>query len=153
MPPRLLTRIGLLLALAAWRLWGGRAGRLALVIFPTSIGIFAFARAATMDMLLTVSVEAAMVAAVLALPRRPRERSWHRHGFGLRSRLRLALVGAEDQAPEIGVEYRVVGTGSDANFNLLPGNVYLAVLADEPAIRAEQHGRVVNQVPIPLVQA
>ncbi len=84
----------LLLALAAWRLWGGRAARLALVIFPTSIGIFAFARAATMDMLLTVSVEAAMVAAIFALPHRPRERSWHRHGFGLGPRWRLALVGA-----------------------------------------------------------
>jgi len=84
----------LLLALAAWRLWGGRAARLALVIFPTSIGIFAFARAATMDMLLTVSVEAAMVAAIFALPHRPRERSWHRHGFGPGPRWRLALVGA-----------------------------------------------------------
>jgi 4-amino-4-deoxy-L-arabinose transferase-like glycosyltransferase len=85
----------LLLALAAWRLWGGRAARLALVIFPTSIGIFAFARAATMDMLLTVSVEAAMVTALFALPRTtPTAHSWRRHKFRVGPRLRLALVGA-----------------------------------------------------------
>jgi 4-amino-4-deoxy-L-arabinose transferase-like glycosyltransferase len=84
----------LLLALAAWRLWGGRAARLALVIFPTSIGIFAFARAATMDMLLAVSVEAAMVAALLSLRRPPaRASSWRRKSKSS-PRLRLALVGA-----------------------------------------------------------
>ena len=95
LPNALAALVGaLLLALAAWRLWGGRAARLALVIFPTTLGIFAFARAATMDMLLAVSVEAAMVAALFALPRRPRERAWRRHEVWLGPRLRLALMGA-----------------------------------------------------------
>jgi 4-amino-4-deoxy-L-arabinose transferase-like glycosyltransferase len=85
----------LLLALAAWRYWGGRAARLVLVIFPTSVGIFAFARAATMDMLLAVAVEATMVAALFALPRKaPRTRSWRRYEGTLKPRARLALVGA-----------------------------------------------------------
>jgi 4-amino-4-deoxy-L-arabinose transferase-like glycosyltransferase len=84
----------LLLALAAWRIWGGRAARIVLVIFPTTLGIFAFARAATMDMLLSISIEAAMVAALFALPREPRERTWRRHDGRLGARGRLALVGA-----------------------------------------------------------
>ncbi|MDE3137507.1 MAG: glycosyltransferase family 39 protein [Acidobacteriota bacterium] len=85
----------LLLALAAWRLWGGREARLALVIFPTSIGIFAFARAATMDMLLAVSLEAAMVAALFVLSlEEPPARSWRRHERKLDPRVPRALVGA-----------------------------------------------------------
>jgi 4-amino-4-deoxy-L-arabinose transferase-like glycosyltransferase len=85
----------LLLALAAWRLWGGRAARLALVIFPTSIGIFAFARAATMDMLLAVSLEAAMVAALFVLSQEaPPARSWRKRGWKLKPPWALALVGA-----------------------------------------------------------
>lgn len=83
----------LLLALAAWRLWGGRSARLVLVIFPTSLGIFAFARAATTDMLLAVSVETAMVAAIFTLPRPPsRTRHWRRKSR-VSPRLPLALVG------------------------------------------------------------
>jgi 4-amino-4-deoxy-L-arabinose transferase-like glycosyltransferase len=85
----------LLLALGAWRLWGGRAARLALVIFPTSIGIFTFARAATMDMLLAVSLEAAMVTALFVLSREaPPERSWRRRRWKLKPPWPLALVGA-----------------------------------------------------------
>ncbi|HVB97729.1 MAG TPA: glycosyltransferase family 39 protein, partial [Candidatus Dormibacteraeota bacterium] len=57
----------LLLAWAAWRLYGSGPAKLVLVIFPTTLGLFAFAHAATMDMLLTVSVEAAMVAALFTV--------------------------------------------------------------------------------------
>ncbi len=77
----------LLLAWAARRIWNRRAAFLALLLFPTSLGIFAFARAATMDMLLTVSVEAAMVAVLAAL--------WPRQGDSAPvSRWSYALVGA-----------------------------------------------------------
>ncbi len=57
----------LLLAWAASRLYGKTAARLLLALFPTTLGLFAFAHAATMDMLLAVSLEAAMVSALCAL--------------------------------------------------------------------------------------
>jgi 4-amino-4-deoxy-L-arabinose transferase-like glycosyltransferase len=75
----------LLLGWAAQRLYGARAALLALVLFPTSIGLFAFAHAATMDMPLAMSVAAAMVAALFVL--------WPAKVAG-RRRIWLALVGA-----------------------------------------------------------
>ncbi len=79
----------LLLGWAARRLYGTRAALLALVLFPTSIGLFAFAHAATPDMQLSISVGAAMVAALLAL-RWPEPNRQYPRG---RQRLWLALVG------------------------------------------------------------
>lgn len=79
----------LLLGWAARRLYGARAALLTLVLFPTTIGLFAFAHAATPDMELSMSVGCAMVAGLLALrwpdpdPARPRGRQ----------RLWLLLVG------------------------------------------------------------
>ncbi|HEV2386972.1 MAG TPA: phospholipid carrier-dependent glycosyltransferase [Candidatus Acidoferrales bacterium] len=57
----------LLLAWAARRFYGASAALLALLLFPTSVGLFAFAHAASMDMLLAVALEAAMVAALTVL--------------------------------------------------------------------------------------
>lgn len=57
----------LLLAWAAWRFYGRSTAMLVLAIFPTTLGLLAFAHAATMDMLLTASVEAAMVSALFAV--------------------------------------------------------------------------------------
>jgi 4-amino-4-deoxy-L-arabinose transferase-like glycosyltransferase len=80
----------LLLGWAAWRLYGSSTARLALVLFPTSIGLFAFAHAATTDMLLAVSLEAAMLAALFALP--PPAGTSAAGTAGVR-RLPLVLVG------------------------------------------------------------
>jgi len=57
----------LLLAWAARHFYGRQAAKLTLVIFPTTLGVFAFAHAATPDMLLAVSLEAALVAALFAI--------------------------------------------------------------------------------------
>lgn len=74
----------LLLAWAASRIYGRSATRLLLVLFPATLGLFAFAHAATPDMLLAVSLEAAMVSALGALgwAGSPNGRRW------------LALTGA-----------------------------------------------------------
>ncbi len=69
LPNALAALVGaLLLGWAAWHFYGARAARLVLVLFPTAIGIFAFAHAATMDMPLAMSLTAAMVSALFALP-------------------------------------------------------------------------------------
>lgn len=57
----------LLLGWAARRLYGRTAALLTLAIFPTTLGLLAFAHAATTDMLLAVSLEGAMVAALFSL--------------------------------------------------------------------------------------
>lgn len=79
----------LLLCWAARSLYGIRAALLTLILFPTTIGLFAFAHAATPDMQLSMSVGAAMVAALLSL-------HWPDHDQARprgRRRVWLALVG------------------------------------------------------------
>jgi 4-amino-4-deoxy-L-arabinose transferase-like glycosyltransferase len=53
----------LTLGWAAWRFYGVAAARAALLVFPTCVGMFGFARAATPDMLFTAALTVAMVAA------------------------------------------------------------------------------------------
>lgn len=78
----------LLLGWAARRWYGADAALLALLLFPTAVGIFGFAHAASMDMLLVAALEASMIAALVVLfeplgAPAPRSRRWQ-----------LALVGA-----------------------------------------------------------
>jgi 4-amino-4-deoxy-L-arabinose transferase-like glycosyltransferase len=57
----------LLLGWAAKRLYGRGTALLTLAIFPTTVGLLAFAHAATMDMLLAACIEGAMVSALFVL--------------------------------------------------------------------------------------
>lgn len=57
----------LVLAEAARRIYGGRTAGAVLLIAPTCIGVFGFARAATPDMLFSAALAAAMVAASCAI--------------------------------------------------------------------------------------
>jgi len=60
-------RVALLLTLAlgwlAWRLYGGSTGRAVLLLFPTCVGVFGFARAATTDMIFSATLGLAMICA------------------------------------------------------------------------------------------
>ncbi len=65
LPSALAATLGTLaLAWAGWRFYGSRAAWSVLLIFPTCIGTFAFARAATTDMPFSAALAAAMVAAL-----------------------------------------------------------------------------------------
>jgi 4-amino-4-deoxy-L-arabinose transferase-like glycosyltransferase len=57
------TLLTLALAWLAWRLYGGTAGRAMLLLFPTSVGAFGFARAATTDMIFSATLGLAMICA------------------------------------------------------------------------------------------
>jgi 4-amino-4-deoxy-L-arabinose transferase-like glycosyltransferase len=92
----------LLLGWAARRFYGPDATLLVVLLFPTSVGLFGFAHAASMDMLLAASLEAAMLAALFVLFE-PNESPAGRQmpctegAAGReeqRRRLQLALVGA-----------------------------------------------------------
>ena len=56
----------LALGWAAWRFYGHETMRAVLLIFPTCVGVFGFARAATPDMLFSAALAAAMVVACAA---------------------------------------------------------------------------------------
>ncbi len=59
----------LTLGWAAWRFYGVAAARAVLLVFPTCVGVFGFARAATPDMLFTAALTVAMVAAFSTIGR------------------------------------------------------------------------------------
>jgi len=59
----------LTLGWAAWRFYGVAAARVVLLVFPTCVGVFGFARAATPDMLFTAALTVAMVAAFSTIGR------------------------------------------------------------------------------------
>ncbi len=65
---------GLALAWAARRFYGCATSRAVLLIFPTSVGVFGFARAATPDMLFSAALAAAMLAAAPATPDEPEQK-------------------------------------------------------------------------------
>ena len=54
---------------------------------------------------------------------------------------------------ELRVEHRIVPARRDALLDLTVRQAHLAILADQPAIRAEKNGRVVNQMPVPFIEA
>jgi 4-amino-4-deoxy-L-arabinose transferase-like glycosyltransferase len=65
------------------RFYGGPTGAIFLLLFPSSIAILVFARAATTDMLFSATLALAMVAAApLVLERRPRAMMGWQVGFG-----------------------------------------------------------------------
>lgn len=69
------------IAWMAWRFYGGTTSLLALLMFPTSVATFVFARAATPDMLFTGTLAAAMAyGAALIFEESPG--FWSRAGFG-----------------------------------------------------------------------
>jgi 4-amino-4-deoxy-L-arabinose transferase-like glycosyltransferase len=80
----------LLLGWAAKRVFGTGTAILVLAIFPTTLGLLAFAHAATMDMLLAACLEAAMVAALFAIDWRAGANPPRRNS----SSLALAATGA-----------------------------------------------------------
>lgn len=57
------TLLTLALAWLAWRLYGSTTGRAVLLLFPTSVGVFGFARAATTDMIFSGTLGLAMICA------------------------------------------------------------------------------------------
>lgn len=64
---RAATLMTLVLAWAAWRFYGAATARAVLLMFPTCVGVFGFARAATTDMMFSALLGVAMIcAAVLA---------------------------------------------------------------------------------------
>jgi len=80
----------LALAWAAWRFYGGTAAWAALLIHPTCIGVFGFARAATPDMLFTAALTAAMLTATSVIGMTPcpelskqRAKTWAHLAFGV----------------------------------------------------------------------
>ncbi len=79
----------LALAWAAWRFYGSTAGGAALLIVPTCIGVFGFARAATPDMLFSTLLTTAMLTASWVIGETPRQtvskeraKTWARLAFG-----------------------------------------------------------------------
>jgi 4-amino-4-deoxy-L-arabinose transferase-like glycosyltransferase len=95
----------LLLAWAAARFYGRNTAMLTLAIFPTTLGLLAFAHAATMDMLLTASLDGTMVGALFAIDwpgaaaedgakARRLDSGWTSAGAGSRQHWAFAAVGA-----------------------------------------------------------
>ena len=60
---RMATLLTLALAWLAWHLYGGTTGRAVLLLFPTCVGVFGFARAATTDMVFSAMLGLAMICA------------------------------------------------------------------------------------------
>ena len=81
---------GLMLAWLGWRLYGATTAAVVLLLFPTTVSAFAFARGATTDMLFTMLLALAMVtAARLVFEPIDRARGWQ-VAFG--SALGLAVL-------------------------------------------------------------
>jgi 4-amino-4-deoxy-L-arabinose transferase-like glycosyltransferase len=80
------------------KLWDQAVGFLAALILATSIGFFAFARAASMDMLLTACLTVAMVFFLVAMnDQTPRRRLWMYGfyaaiGFGILAKGPIAIL-------------------------------------------------------------
>jgi 4-amino-4-deoxy-L-arabinose transferase-like glycosyltransferase len=74
----------LVLTLAAWRFYGAATARVVLLMFPTCVGVFGFARAATTDMMFSAFLSIAMVCAavLLGFPRENRPRRYWLLLFG-----------------------------------------------------------------------
>lgn len=72
------TLAALALAWLAWHIYGAGTAWAVLLIFPTCVGVFAFARAGTTDMAFSASLALAMVAAFRALgnSEQTRRRTW-----------------------------------------------------------------------------
>ncbi len=124
----------LLLAWAAHRIWNRRAAFLTLLLFPTSLGIFAFAHAATMDMLLTVSVEAAMIAALATLWPRPEGQGFSRAEHAAQSsRLQpLKSASADKNSPAHPPDDPSAPAVSRWNYALVGAFIGLGTLAKGP---------------------
>ena len=81
---------GLMLAWLGWRLYGATTAAVVLLLFPTTVSVFAFARGATTDMLFTMLLALTMVtAARLVIEPIDRARGWQ-VAFG--SALGLAVL-------------------------------------------------------------
>jgi 4-amino-4-deoxy-L-arabinose transferase-like glycosyltransferase len=75
----------LALTLAAWRFYGAATARIVLLMFPTCVGVFGFARAATPDMMFSALLGVAMVCAavLVGFPHGNRPRRYWLLLFGL----------------------------------------------------------------------